>query len=223
MTLTERVNDGLRAAVDVMPAHPYVTGLAAATVGAGVIAAGWHWANPDRRAAYATPILSMSRIRGRADVSATGPDPLDIPLDFIPQDAQGRTPFEVIGAGGVRVVVDQFYNKLLGDPTLSPFFDHVDLPRLRQHQALLVGQLWGGPVHYELGALAKAHHPLDISPEQYWRVVGHFMGTLTHEDVPGWICVFTMTRLYQARTFIIRQPPAVVAERAEGAGETDGS
>lgn len=132
-------------------------------------------------------------------------DLLDIPLDVVPRDAQERTPYDVVGHDALVSVVDQFYSKVMSDPDLLPFFDRpgVDMVALKRHQALFIGQLWGGPVTFPLDVLKRAHRGLRISPEKYWRVVGHLMVTLTHNDVPDWICVFTATRLYQARNLVI--------------------
>ena len=47
---------------------------------------------------------------------------------------------------GIRTAVDEFYQRVLADPELTPYFDGVDMGRLRGHQAKLLVQVTGGPV-----------------------------------------------------------------------------
>lgn len=204
--------------VDLM-AEPYLAGGAAAVVAGLLIAVCWYLADPDpigrRPTLTAPPVLAQraaaqdamamamaggARHRQSADDNGTT---LEVPLDVIPKDKAGRTPYDVVGPNAIKSVVDQFYTKICGDPTLADVFVDVDMATLKRHQALFIGQLWGGPIFMPLADLATKHQPLNISPERYWRVAAHLMVTLTHNNVPDWICVFTMTRLYQARDLVI--------------------
>ena len=79
---------------------------------------------------------------------------------------------------GIGVAVDAFYRKVLADPDLSPYFEGVDMARLRRHQALLLVQVAGGPAAYDGRGLAEAHQPLGITSEHFDRVVEHLATTL---------------------------------------------
>lgn len=79
---------------------------------------------------------------------------------------------------GIRTAVDDFYQRVLADPALQPYFRGADLNRLRAHQTKLLVQVTGGPVGYDGRDLATAHQPLDITPQDFDRVVGHLASTL---------------------------------------------
>lgn len=209
MSLTSNVVGGLVAVTDALPPNPYLTGAVTAATAGLVIAAGWTVSNPARIPGQATlsPGAPVYRTGGpgspavSVDVAAAAP--LAVPLDTVPRDAAGRSPYDLVPAQTIRTAVDQFYSRLCSDPDTADFFTHVDMAALKRHQAQFIAQLWGGPVVMPLERLAQVHQGLQISPDRYWRVAGHLMATLTHLDVPDWICIFTMTRLYQARGLII--------------------
>jgi hemoglobin len=80
---------------------------------------------------------------------------------------------------GIRTAVEDFYRRVLADPALQPYFEGTDMSRLRVHQTKLLVQVTGGPVEYDGRDLATAHQPLDITPQDFDRVVGHLASTLT--------------------------------------------
>ena len=80
---------------------------------------------------------------------------------------------------GIRTAVDDFYVRVVSDPQLAPFFEGIDLPRLRRHQTALLVQVTGGPVEYSGRELAEGHAGLGITPADFDRVVGHLVATLT--------------------------------------------
>ncbi|WP_138735769.1 group I truncated hemoglobin [Modestobacter excelsi] len=84
---------------------------------------------------------------------------------------------------GIRTAVDDFYERLVGDPQVAPFFEGIDLPRLRRHQTALLSQVTGGPVEYSGRDLAAGHAGLDITDADFDRVVGHLVATLTELGV----------------------------------------
>ena len=88
--------------------------------------------------------------------------------------------FERLGQEqGIRAAVDDFYERVVGDPQLAPYFDGVDLRKLRGHQAALLVQLTGGPAAYSGRDLEAAHARLGITPPDFDRVVEHLVATLT--------------------------------------------
>ena len=52
------------------------------------------------------------------------------------------------GMEPLKLAVDQFYEKVLGDPQLEHYFEGVDLVRVKRHQVLLLSQVLGGPAEY---------------------------------------------------------------------------
>ena len=88
------------------------------------------------------------------------------------------------GAAAVKVVVEDFYQRVLSDPELVDYFEGVDMPALKRHQALLVGQVLGGPANYDGRSLGEAHHGLGITKPHFDLVVGHLAGALKDAGVP---------------------------------------
>src|SRR5262249_8662597 len=93
------------------------------------------------------------------------------------------------GGRAVSAVVDSFYERVLADPQLNPFFTGVDMNRLKRHQVLLISQALGGPAAYDGRELHSAHAGLDISSDDFSRVVDHLGATVeegrVEQDIIG--------------------------------------
>ncbi len=89
-----------------------------------------------------------------------------------------------IGGGpAIRAAVDKFYQLLLDDPELRPYFTG-DLARLKRHQAALLTEVLGGPAGYRGRDLGEAHAPLAITAEHYRKVGNYLTGVLWILQVP---------------------------------------
>ena len=82
------------------------------------------------------------------------------------------------GVVSIDVAVDKLYDRIVGDPEVAPFFDHVDQLRLRAHQKSFLAMALGGPGGYEGSSLAHAHRHLAISDRQVDLVAGHLAAVL---------------------------------------------
>ncbi len=82
------------------------------------------------------------------------------------------------GAGAVSAVVDIFYDNVLSDPSLAPYFDGVSLARLKGHQRSFIAAALGGPEAYAGRSMAEAHAGLGVTPEAFGKVVGHLVQAL---------------------------------------------
>jgi hemoglobin len=82
------------------------------------------------------------------------------------------------GLVSIDVAVDQFYDRLVGDPELAPFFDPVVLRRLRAHQKAFLAMALGGPRCYEGRGLADAHRHIAIDDHHVDLVAGHLAAVL---------------------------------------------
>ena len=93
--------------------------------------------------------------------------------------------YDAVGGGpAVSAVVNDFYERVLGDPQLAPYFEGVDMARLKRHQVLLVTQVLGGPDRYDGRPLAEAHAGLGIDRNEFAAVVGHLAGAMKDAGVP---------------------------------------
>ncbi|MFI5490718.1 group 1 truncated hemoglobin [Micromonospora echinaurantiaca] len=88
------------------------------------------------------------------------------------------------GAASVKAAVDVFYDKVLADPEVAGYFDHVDMAQQRRHLALMLTVVLGGPDEYPGRGLAEAHRPLRIPAAHYDIVGAHLVATLTELGVP---------------------------------------
>lgn len=88
------------------------------------------------------------------------------------------------GAPALDLAVTIFYDRVLADPAVAPWFDGVDLPQLRQHQREFLTIVLGGPSRlgtadrYRGRGLAVAHAGRAIDDDAFTRVRDHLVATL---------------------------------------------
>jgi len=115
------------------------------------------------------------------------------------------------GAPAVRAVVDRFYERVLADAELRPYFAGLDadaLAGLRRHQVAMVSQVLGGPREYTGRELGEAHQGLAITDHAYRRVMHLLVGTLWEFQVPEDIIFDVGELLASLRTVIAAGEPA---------------
>ncbi|SRR6266540_1193959 len=96
------------------------------------------------------------------------------------------TSYERIGgASAVRLVVDKFYDRVLADTQLVPYFKGFDTNLLRKHLAMVVTEVLGGPKSEIQFDLQAKHAPLHITKEDYHRLCAHFQLVLVELNVPA--------------------------------------
>ena len=99
--------------------------------------------------------------------------------------AMPQSDYEAVGGGpAIASVVNRFYELVLADPNLAPFFENTDIVGLKRHQVKLVSQVMGGPAEYEGQELREAHAHLDIGDEHFTAVVVHLVASLQEHGVP---------------------------------------
>jgi hemoglobin len=95
------------------------------------------------------------------------------------------TIYDEIGGGpALDAAVTDFYQRVLADPSLAPYFDGIDIDRLKRHQRAFFGVGLGGPVVYSGRNMAAAHAGLAITSDDFDALVGHLAATLTSLGVP---------------------------------------
>jgi hemoglobin len=82
------------------------------------------------------------------------------------------------GEQGVRNLVRAFYDRVLKDSELAPFFEDASIDRLYRMQYEFFAAALGGPVTYSGISIHKAHFGLGIGKEQFARFVNHLIETL---------------------------------------------
>lgn len=71
------------------------------------------------------------------------------------------------GFASVSAVVNAFYERVRESDTLAPYFAHVDMAKLIQHQIAFLCKVLGGPDNYNGRALAAAHAKRGITSEAF--------------------------------------------------------
>jgi Truncated hemoglobins len=87
------------------------------------------------------------------------------------------------GTEAVAAVVDDFYDRVLADPKLSPFFANTDMKKLKAHQRSFVAAALGGPQEYRGKTMREAHAGLGLTAEHFDAVVAHLAESLRKNGV----------------------------------------
>jgi len=85
---------------------------------------------------------------------------------------------QVGGEAAVRAVVTEFYNRVLEDQALAPYFRHKQRKGLEESQVQFFTQALGGPKIYQGPSMADAHKNLHITARNFDRVAVHLKETL---------------------------------------------
>lgn len=99
-----------------------------------------------------------------------------------------RSLFERIGGElAVSATVLKLYSKLLDDPALAPFFEDIDVDRLRLSQSAFVTYAFGGPNHYSGKSMRVAHTSSvakGMNDLHFDLVAGHLQAAMQELNVP---------------------------------------
>lgn len=90
-----------------------------------------------------------------------------------------RTIYEKYGGfSKVSKIVLSFYDTLLDNDELGPFFDEVDMSRIVDHQTKFIASLLGGPAAYTDKQLQQLHSHLEVSDAHFDELETVLRGTL---------------------------------------------
>ncbi|MDN4594005.1 group I truncated hemoglobin [Polycladomyces subterraneus] len=83
---------------------------------------------------------------------------------------QTTTLFERLGGEeGIIAIVRTFYDRVLNDPLLQPFFRHTDMKHQRRHQTQFLIYATGGAPRYTGVTMKKAHESISTPSSVTWR------------------------------------------------------
>jgi len=105
--------------------------------------------------------------------------------------------YEAIGGeAAIDAAVDRFYDKVLGDPLLAPFFAAMDMPAQRRKQKAFFGTVFKGQTEGVQTYMRSAHRRLvdegRIGDAHFDAVAGHLQSTLEDLTVPADLIVQVM-------------------------------
>ncbi|MCG8455870.1 MAG: group 1 truncated hemoglobin [Holophagales bacterium] len=75
------------------------------------------------------------------------------------------------GFATISGIVHSFYEKVMDEDSLRPYFQGIDMERLARHQTDFLTMVFGGPVSYSRKALRESHSGLSIVEEDFDCVV----------------------------------------------------
>ena len=82
------------------------------------------------------------------------------------------------GLEGIESLVDSFYQRVLADEELAPFFAKVPMEKLRRMQTEFFSAALGGPVVYTGRPIREVHAGLGITKHHLQLFVGHLLETI---------------------------------------------
>lgn len=83
-----------------------------------------------------------------------------------------------------RIVLD-FYNRLLDDDELGPFFDNVDMGRIVDHQTKFIASILGGPASFTDEQIRQLHRHLSITDTHFDELKRMLSETLSDHGFAG--------------------------------------
>lgn len=87
------------------------------------------------------------------------------------------------GYDGIRTVVDDFYDRLVDDEQLGPFFEGADMEKLRRTQTDFLCEAAGGPETYDAEPVRGAHLHIPFTPAHIQRAIDLLYESLEEFDV----------------------------------------
>jgi len=87
-------------------------------------------------------------------------------------------------AEGISAVVEEFYERLLEDEELGPFFDDADVDLLRRTQTEFLCDAAGGPQSYDGTPVRAAHLQIPFTPAHIQRALELLEDSLDAFGVP---------------------------------------
>ena len=96
--------------------------------------------------------------------------------------------YETIGGEDALVsVVDDFYDRVLADPQLAPYFQGTRMPALKGKSVEFFATALGGPDVYQGQTMKAIHQGRGISQSDFDKVAYHLTNSLVAAGVPGTI------------------------------------
>lgn len=94
-----------------------------------------------------------------------------------------QTLFERVGGEQkIEIFIHEFYDRVLADPELKPFFRNTSMDKLRRMQREFFSAALDGPITYTGRPLSHVHHGRGITRHHFALYVGHLLNTLQKQD-----------------------------------------
>ena len=110
---------------------------------------------------------------------------------------------EIGGPASVKAAVSVFYDRVLADPTVAPWFEGIDITRLKSHQWAFLAAALGGPELFSGRDLADAHAGRAITDEGFDTIVEHLTTSLHDLGVTDDVVVAVRERIEPLRPDVV--------------------
>ena len=111
------------------------------------------------------------------------------------------------GEGALLAAVQDFYQRVLADPTIAHFFEGIDMDVQVQKQLSFMTWAFDGPEEYKGRPLGEAHARLvaqhGLNDAHFDAVAGHLQATLHSLDVPQSLIEEAMRRVGGTREMVL--------------------
>ncbi len=108
------------------------------------------------------------------------------PMPTARRDDVTASDFERVGGEvGLRILIDDFMDRVFVDPMIGYVFDKAPKPRIRNFEYRYAAAHLGGGVVYDGRSLAEAHAKVTIFDGHFARRLWVLKETLEAHDVPG--------------------------------------
>ncbi len=140
--------------------------------------------------------------------------------------ASDKSLFEQLGGeAAIVAAVDIFYEKVLADKNLAPFFEGVDTDHLLHMQEDFLTMALGGPNNYLGADLATAHGDLvekGLKDEHFDAVAGHLRVTLEELNVPQSLMIEVLTIVEGTRVDVLgmKKPQSANVAKADASDKS---
>jgi hemoglobin len=94
---------------------------------------------------------------------------------------------QIGGAEALETVVEDFYDRVLGDAELAGFFSGTNLARLKGKQVEFFSAALGGPAPYSGPSMREVHQGRGIAMHHFNLVAMHLSNTLEGAGIPAQI------------------------------------
>lgn len=117
---------------------------------------------------------------------------------------------KVGGSRTIKLLVDRFYERVLADPSLAPFFPDTDMKALRTKQMMFIAMLLGQPGPSGVRDLANAHaatRARGLNDGHFDAIVEHFRRALGDVGAEEQYSREIIARLERTRDAVLGRTP----------------
>lgn len=94
------------------------------------------------------------------------------------------TLYERVGGDqAIAELIQEFYDRVVADPDLKPFFKNASMDKIRRMQRQFFSAALDGPINYTGKPLSFVHHGRGITKHHFALYVGHLIDVLEGREI----------------------------------------